>query len=182
MIFVPFQFQENPNGSSLSAEAIILPYKLFLSGGNGDGQPLKFHQGNLKSSLHYPETKDDTQKVGFKRQKIAHLQNGALLCSSGKVLQVVGEGKYELQSKKPPIILCSPSEIPCFIAVRSDNNEGLPVPGILFCVNSDAVDNVVDKPSAQKVLLEFSSESFNMYQVEILIFLALSHSVVKSCM
>jgi hypothetical protein len=75
--------------------------------------------------------------------------------------------KYELQIKKKHSDLCSPLEISCFIAVRSDNDEGLLLPGILFCVNNNAVDNVVDQPNAQKVLLEFESESFNMYQVEI---------------
>eukprot|EP00268_Persea_americana_P000486 TRINITY_DN10165_c0_g1_i3.p1 TRINITY_DN10165_c0_g1~~TRINITY_DN10165_c0_g1_i3.p1 ORF type:complete len:932 (+),score=150.58 TRINITY_DN10165_c0_g1_i3:434-3229(+) len=161
-------FQETlntPNKSSLFAEAIVLPCNLFLNRANGDSQPLKFPKGNLKAPLHYAEVKDDTQKSWFKRQKIAHALNGTEPCSYRNSLEVVGKEKYELQIKKKHSDLCSPPEIPCFIAVRIDNDEGLLLPGILFCVNNNAADNVVDKPNAQKVLLEFGSESFNMYQL-----------------
>lgn len=146
---MPFQFQDSlntPNKSSLFAEAIVLPCNLFLNRANGDSQPLKFPQGKLKAPLHYAKMKEDTQKSWFKRQKIAHALNGTEPCSYRNSLEVVGKEKYELQIKKKQSDLCSPPEIPCFIAVRSDNDEGLLLPGILFCVNNSAVDNVVDKP------------------------------------
>lgn len=165
---MPFQFQDSlntPNKSCLFAEAIVLPCNLFLNRANGDSQPLKFPQGNLKAPLQYAKMKEDTQKSWSKRQKIAHALNGTEPYSYWNSAEVVGKEKYELQIKKKHSDLCSPLEIPCFISVRSDD-EGLLLPGILFCVNNNAVDNVVDKPNAQKVLLEFGSESFNMYQVE----------------
>ncbi|KAL6012580.1 hypothetical protein ACLOJK_003069 [Asimina triloba] len=142
-------FPDDPeisNRSSSFAEAIIIPYYLFLSGDNGDAELTSDYRNQLKSHLGSADKKNCLDLIQFKRQKTAHGSNGVFPHSS---MEIFGG---------------SALEISCSVAVRSINDKSF-IPGILSCLNKKCCP--VDSLSGQKVLLEFTSESFNEYQIGI---------------
>ncbi|XP_077216587.1 conserved telomere maintenance component 1 isoform X2 [Tasmannia lanceolata] len=172
-------FQGAPSishGSSLFAEAIILPYALFLLGKNGCIQLGEFVKDKLEAHSEYVDSKNYLEKLSSKRPKIAHATNGALTLGSKVESGEVGKGHYkipkdfcspfwEFNTEQKPSKLSSALEIPCSLTVKSINNDVSVISATLFRANGSVADNLAEKPSAEKIMVEFKSGTFNKYQL-----------------
>lgn len=161
--------------SSLFAEAIILPFDLLLHGEHGQVQVTealkdeqKEHNGYYR--INYPKD------LCNKRPKHGHTSNAASTSSSKSITGISGRKPLNcpicgvfagmgFSNDHKPNNFCLGNEIHCVVLPRSLKNCRQARAGSLLCANNYAMDGVVGKSSARKVLLEFKSETFSMYQV-----------------
>ncbi|KAA8537704.1 hypothetical protein F0562_027306 [Nyssa sinensis] len=145
------------NKSSIFAEAIFLPWDLFLGGKGGDTHSTKASADQLKESMEHYANNKDQEHVSCKRRKI----NGAFgLSNAGSgshgCLNFCSSAYRKSFAEMNYSDLSSRLEIPCLVSSSSGN---------LHCTKSYVKVGAGDNPSARKVLLEFKSESFCKYQL-----------------
>ncbi|KAF2309889.1 hypothetical protein GH714_005501 [Hevea brasiliensis] len=139
---------------TMFAEAIILPWDLFLGVKDGAMLPFKISGDWLNESLaHYP-TENYQERLSNKKRKIDQASSQALKRSN--------EGECGNLSSL---------EIPCLATVRTANRQNLGGSGKLCFTKSKVKIDADCKLSAEKVLLEFNSENLFKYQrsVELLL-------------
>ncbi|XP_065847135.1 CST complex subunit CTC1 isoform X2 [Euphorbia lathyris] len=156
--------------STVFAEAIILPWDLFLAGKDGNmlrhrdsGNQFNEQSTEYPSRIyeeHLPSKKRKVDKVSCPTL-VSDLMNGcnyscseAVACSSS--CEGYAEGKCENLSSL---------EIPCLATIRTANGHSLLGSGKLCLTNYKLNIGNYDKSSAQKVLLEFNSENLFKYQI-----------------
>ncbi|XP_057973338.1 CST complex subunit CTC1 isoform X2 [Malania oleifera] len=157
------------NRSSLFVEAIILPWDLFLCGKNEGTLPTKISKDELEKPMERNTCKIYQDYVSYKRCRMDHASSGELSSGFVDYSSVAGEGSccdqndYFSISRKfnQEWRTCSSSllEISC-LAVISGIDDSLFSSGILYYKKANANGGV----GAQKVLLEFNSDSFFKFQ------------------
>ncbi|XP_021647982.2 CST complex subunit CTC1 isoform X2 [Hevea brasiliensis] len=131
---------------TMFAEAIILPWDLFLGVKDGAMLPFKISGDWLNESLaHYP-TENYQERLSNKKRKIDQASSQALKRSN--------EGECGNLSSL---------EIPCLATVRTANRQNLGGSGKLCFTKSKVKIDADCKLSAEKVLLEFNSENLFKY-------------------
>ncbi|KAK6245301.1 hypothetical protein SCA6_008391 [Theobroma cacao] len=147
--------------SSVFAEAIVLPWYLFLAGKDGtvlpnkvsrdctggnclDHAPRKRHKTDCASSCVSPGFKDNFGIASSEKST----------CSSR---ETCGDQSCPRMSFS--------HEIPCLATIQGVNNFIFTSSGFLYRTKANAKISVVCKESADKILLEFTSESDLKYQL-----------------
>ncbi|OVA10488.1 CST complex subunit CTC1 [Macleaya cordata] len=164
-----------PKKSSSFAEAIILPWHLLLPGEHGEAQVTEAPKDKPKEHVEY-HRRNYSENLCNKRPKLAHTSDRDSTSSSNRNMGVAISGSFDCQinwffpdtgisidhklSNSP-----AAHEVHRVVLNSSFNEHGLARAGFLIRANSGAMDGVVGKSSAQKVLLEFMSETFSKYQL-----------------
>ncbi|PSS31397.1 CST complex subunit like [Actinidia chinensis var. chinensis] len=154
--------------SSRFAEALILPWDLFLRGKDLHTSPTKVAPDFPNESKHHDASRNYRECVPSKRYKIDQASSRDL--SSG--LSGCGHKLYSLRNscftstssyqEQKCLNLSSPSEIPCFV---TSHDQCLASSGILCRSKANAKVSFGCKTSAHKVLLEFKDENFCKYEL-----------------
>ncbi|XP_021910975.1 CST complex subunit CTC1-like isoform X2 [Carica papaya] len=160
--------QMRSNISSTFVEAIILPWDLTLAGKDGAVHLAKFSRNQISEQMeHYAI--ESNEHAPIKKQRTSNLTDKELTsgflndnlgsefktsCSYGDDTQTHGCGN-----------LSNSREIRCMATVRCVNNSNLVTSGILYHAKLSAKVNVNGKPHAEKVLLQFQSESSAKYHI-----------------
>ncbi|WCJ35364.1 conserved telomere maintenance component 1 [Euphorbia peplus] len=132
--------------STMIAEAIILPWNLFLSGKDGSMLPRRDSGDEFnEQSTEYPN----------KKCKVGKENDSNNSCSEDISCEGYAEGKCQNLSSL---------EFPCLATTRTANGHRLLGSGKLCRTNYKLKIGNHDKSIAQKVLLEFNSENFFKYQ------------------
>lgn len=155
--------------STMIAEAIILPWELFLAG-KDINMPRHMDSGdwyNEQSTKHPSRIYEE--HMCNKKHKVDKMSCPAL------VSDLMKDFNYSCSEAIVPSSSCercaerkcenlSSLEIPCLATVRTTNGNSLLGSGKLCLTNKLNIANY-DRSSVQKVFLEFNSEIFFKYQV-----------------
>lgn len=164
-------------------EAIVLPCNLVLYGKNGTEHPTKV-LGDLPNELVKHCTGENYRGYVPEKRCKSNYQSGRAL-SSG-LMDDLGFVECELSTcfqwesskERKHTHFEMSHEIPCKAAVRSANNQSLVLPAILCQIKANLNSNVTFQClTAEKILLEFNSESFLKYQVSGCLFVFLFWSI-----
>ncbi|KAM1133584.1 hypothetical protein ACFX19_043527 [Malus domestica] len=147
------------NPSSMFVEAIILPWKLLFSGSDQISYPTKVLGDDPKNSM----------EPSPKRRKVDHSSSRG---SSSSIIGTSSEPTRELSScsiymessEKQRYCDLSSRKISCSAMISGVNSHSLGSV-ILHCTSAKSSNGGFSRQSGQKVLLEFTSESFYKYQL-----------------
>ncbi|XP_059636886.1 CST complex subunit CTC1 isoform X2 [Cornus florida] len=151
--------------SGMFAEAIVLPWDLFLAGKDGDTRQIKASVDQLKNSMEHYADRDYEECVSSKRYKIdltsglSNSEKGS--CDNPNCCSSV----YNKSHGDWNCCNLSSLEIPCLVTVRSVHDYSQVSSGFLHCRKSNVKVGAGYKSNARKVLLEFTSDSFCKYQL-----------------
>ncbi|MCL7035643.1 hypothetical protein MKW94_007160 [Papaver nudicaule] len=144
--------------SSLFAEAIVLPWSLLLE----DAQVTDAHLDAPKEHSR----RDYSGNLPNKRPKHDHISSVASTSTSNLNRRMDGEfldkGFCNDRRHKNSALA---NGIQYEVLVRSCKIGSLAKTGSLWCSNSDAMNGINGKSNAQKVLLEFKSETLRLYEL-----------------
>lgn len=148
------------------AEAFILLWDLLIAGKDGHKCPTNLSSDLLKEPMeHHCTSRNYQELVPSKRYKIDQPSNRDLhsslhgaeneLCGPKTCLSSSSCARSYQEQKC--LNLCAPPDIPCFV---TNNDHCVASSGILCCSKANLKVGSGCTPSAQKILLEFNSESF----------------------
>ncbi|CAN1819657.1 CST complex subunit CTC1 [Linum perenne] len=167
---LPRKFQDVPvlsDGAATFAEAIVLPWELFVSGkdesqhsknhdclktdgygrSHGESMPYKKYKPDSTSSLSDASVTVDNPRYG-----------GSGLSSLSPSVSVRDSSNLICRNLISPEILSTAT-------IRTTNGETLVIPGKLFCTQCIVKKQVGHKSRTQKILLEFDSANIHKYQL-----------------
>lgn len=154
------------------AEAIVLPWDLFLAGKDEATYPGKVSSNQLNEAIEHHSGGNYQECLPNKKCKTVRAPIQALLSglidehSSGDgELSTCSTSSSFRESTEWKCGNLSSLEIPCVATIRSANSHNLVSLGKLCCTKCKVRIGSDCKPSAEKLLLEFSSENFFKYQV-----------------
>ncbi|KAI8549836.1 hypothetical protein RHMOL_Rhmol06G0056300 [Rhododendron molle] len=160
------KFQGEQGTSSMFAEAFILLWDLLIAGKDGHKCLTNLSSDLLKEPMeHHYTSRNYPEFVPSKRYKIDQPSNRDLHSSlHGAEYELCGPKTCFSSSscarsyqEQKCLNLCSPPDIPCFV---TNNDHCVASSGILCCSKANLKVSSGCTPSAQKILLEFNSESF----------------------
>ncbi|XP_024952233.2 CST complex subunit CTC1 isoform X2 [Citrus sinensis] len=168
------KFEGDPlvlNRSSMFVEAIVLPCNLVLYGKDGTEHPTKVLGGLPNELVKHCTGENYRGYVPEKRCKSNYKSGRAV--SSGLMddlafveCELSTCFQWESSKERKHTHFEMSHEIPCKAAVRSANNQSLVLPAILCRIKANLNSNVTFQClTAEKILLEFNSESFLKYQL-----------------
>ncbi|OMO74877.1 CST complex subunit CTC1-like protein [Corchorus olitorius] len=144
--------------SRVFAEAIVLPWYLFLAGKYGSVEPNIVLRDCIGGN--------NADHASCKRQKTdcpsSWVTPGFLGCASSEKST---SSFREIHGDLSCLSIKYSHEIPCLASIRGVNNVIITSSGILYKTMANAKIKVDCKPSADKILLEFTSESDLEYQL-----------------
>lgn len=151
-------------------EAIILPWDLFLAGSYEISCPTMALGDNPKNSMESAGG-NYLDHVSPKRRKVNHSSSRGLSSNSvNNSSESVREPSscsisYKESREKQKYCDLTSREISCSAMISGVNSHSLVGSVILHCTRTKLNNGGFCRPSGQKVLLEFTSESFYKYQV-----------------
>lgn len=160
-----------PNRSSMFVEAIVLPCNLVLYGKDGTEHPTKVLRDLPNEHMKHCTGENYRGHVPEKRCKSNYKSSRAL--SSGLMddlgfveCELSTHFQWESSKEWKHTHFEISHEIPCKAAVRSANNQSL-VSSAILCQRKANLNSNVNFQclTAEKILLEFNSESFSKYQL-----------------
>ncbi|KAK9270379.1 hypothetical protein L1049_025958 [Liquidambar formosana] len=173
------KFQGDPvisNRSSMFAEAMVLPWDLFLAGKDGNMHPSMVSKEKRQKLMEHGDCGNYQEHASCKRCKIGH---ASIRASYSGIMDYSSDAGKEscghlndcsspcrtCSVERKHCNLCSTPEIPCMATIRSVNNHSLVSSGWLCCRKANVNVSVGCKPSSRNLLLEFKSESIFKYQL-----------------
>ncbi|KAF7811458.1 CST complex subunit CTC1 isoform X1 [Senna tora] len=154
-------------------EAMLLPWILLLTGKKDNLHPPEVSRDQIKdlSENCISGNTNSWEQVSNKRQKLVKESRRSLLKdefgNSVCELSACSNSFSKLEENKSCINLSSSHQIPCLVTFRNIQIKNVHSAAILLSALS-VVDKHVDcQPATRKVLLEFLSENFLKYQLQI---------------
>ncbi|XP_015575646.2 CST complex subunit CTC1 isoform X1 [Ricinus communis] len=158
------------DNSTMFAEAIILPWDLFLPGKDGTRLPVKVSGDRPDEPLVNCSIENYQEHPPNKKCKIDQASSETLAsdmmndCNNGccelRTCSSLSKGSTDGKCGNLNSLL----EIPCSITVRHGNIYSSFGSGKLCCTKCKTDTGACFKPSTEKVLLEFNTENFIKYQ------------------
>ncbi|PQP99936.1 CST complex subunit CTC1 isoform X1 [Prunus yedoensis var. nudiflora] len=158
------------NSSSMFVEAIILPWDLFLAGSYEISCPTRALGDNPKNSMESAGG-NYLDHVSPKRRKFNDsssrgLSSNSVNNSSDSVREPSSCSiSYKESREKQKYCDLTSREISCSAMISGVNGHSLVGSVILHCTRAKLNNGGFCRPGGQKVLLEFTSESFYKYQL-----------------
>ncbi|EEF52463.1 conserved hypothetical protein [Ricinus communis] len=159
------------DNSTMFAEAIILPWDLFLPGKDGTRLPVKVSGDRPDEPLVNCSIENYQEHPPNKKCKIDQASSQTLAsdmmndCNNGccelRTCSSLSKGSTDGKCGNLNSLL----EIPCSITVRHGNIYSSFGSGKLCCTKCKTDTGACFKPSTEKVLLEFNTENFIKYQI-----------------
>ncbi|XP_019427330.1 PREDICTED: CST complex subunit CTC1 isoform X2 [Lupinus angustifolius] len=156
------------NKSSIFVEAILLPYTLLLAGKSEVSHSCNAPGEKTKELSEYCISDHNKEQVSNKRQKLAEESISSSIDdfhTSIYKLNPCSNSFMKSKEIKKCLELNSSHDISCLVTFRSLQNEKVVCPAILQSTSPLKDRGFKPKPSARKILLEFSFERFLKYQL-----------------
>lgn len=160
--------------SSTFVEAILLPYILLLAGKSGISHPCNVSKDKRTELSKYCFSGNKEEQVSIKRQKLIKESVNTSkdeFHTSIYELNACSNSFRESKENKKCVALSS-HDMSCLVTFRSLEKENVVCPALLRSTSPIKDTSFNSKPTARKILLEFSSDMFLKYQVIYLLSLA----------